>query len=232
MSPADVMDLVWPSAEFLPGYVEALERGWSPDNVRGEQATREEIDEIRRDPAQFVALQTDREARGRPIPLPDGSRVAFIADRREVKVLDLETQEVATLFGPEDYNTSYGDGDLWFSWSPTSQDLLVQWRQVPFSPLFKAGIVPADGSGPIQPITSAITDVTMGLWSRDATQIIGLTSMFSLRTIDQGAVLRDFYRVFLSDGARGDFIDAYEGITPTPGTAQAEGYDADEDVPA
>ncbi|MGB3027224.1 S41 family peptidase [Paradevosia shaoguanensis] len=163
---------------------------------------------------------------------PDGSRVAFIADRREVKVLDLETQEVATLFAPEDYNTSYGDGDLWFSWSPTSQDLLVQWRQVPFSPLFKAGIVPADGSGPIQPITSAITDVTMGLWSRDATQIIGLTSMFSLRTIDQGAVLRDFYRVFLSDDARGDFIDACEGITPTPGTAQAEGYDADADVPA
>jgi hypothetical protein len=29
------MKLVWPSREYLPSYVAALERGWSPDNVRG-----------------------------------------------------------------------------------------------------------------------------------------------------------------------------------------------------
>ena len=29
------MDLVWPSLALLPAYVDALERGWSPDNERG-----------------------------------------------------------------------------------------------------------------------------------------------------------------------------------------------------
>ena len=38
------MELVWPALEYLPGYVDALKRGWSPDNVRGEAATLEDLD--------------------------------------------------------------------------------------------------------------------------------------------------------------------------------------------
>ncbi|MEO8501345.1 MAG: GNAT family N-acetyltransferase, partial [Vicinamibacteria bacterium] len=37
------MELVWPSADRLPGYVAALKRGWSPDNVHGEAAAREQL---------------------------------------------------------------------------------------------------------------------------------------------------------------------------------------------
>jgi RimJ/RimL family protein N-acetyltransferase len=36
------MELVWPSHQHLAGYVDALDRGWSPDNVRSE-AGREEV---------------------------------------------------------------------------------------------------------------------------------------------------------------------------------------------
>jgi predicted acetyltransferase len=67
------MELVWPSAECLPGYVDALERGWSPDNFRPE-AGREELELISRDPALFLARQVDREALGPPVVLPDGSK--------------------------------------------------------------------------------------------------------------------------------------------------------------
>ena len=67
------MELVWPSLEFLPGYVDALERGWSPDNVRGEAATREHLEEIGKDAAGFVYGLVDREALGGPIVLKDGS---------------------------------------------------------------------------------------------------------------------------------------------------------------
>jgi hypothetical protein len=35
--------LVWPSTVHLPSYVAALERGWSPDNIRGIEATREQL---------------------------------------------------------------------------------------------------------------------------------------------------------------------------------------------
>lgn len=36
------LELVWPAREYLPGYVAALERGWSPENQRPE-AAREEL---------------------------------------------------------------------------------------------------------------------------------------------------------------------------------------------
>jgi predicted acetyltransferase len=67
--------LVWPSGDYLPGYVAALERGWSPDNVRGEAAAREELDRIAADAEAFLASLVDKEARGDPITLPDGTMV-------------------------------------------------------------------------------------------------------------------------------------------------------------
>jgi len=69
------MTLVWPAREYLPGYVAALERGWSPDNMRGEAARLEELSRIATDPDAFLASQVDREGAGAPITLPDGTTV-------------------------------------------------------------------------------------------------------------------------------------------------------------
>jgi len=69
------MNLVWPAAEFLASYSDALKRGWSPDNVRGALAAREELARIAREPEAFIASLVDREAKGDAIPLPDGSSV-------------------------------------------------------------------------------------------------------------------------------------------------------------
>ena len=69
------MKLVWPSLACLPGYIDALNRGWSPDNLRGAAAAREQLDQIATDAEAFVASLVDREARGSPITLPDGKRV-------------------------------------------------------------------------------------------------------------------------------------------------------------
>lgn len=68
------MRLVWPAREYLPSYIEALERGWSPDNHRPE-AAQEELVRIARDPAAFLAEQVDREGRGPAVTLSDGSTV-------------------------------------------------------------------------------------------------------------------------------------------------------------
>lgn len=69
------MDLVWPSSLHLPSYVAALERGWSPDNMRGAAAARDELASIATDPVAFIDSRVDREAKGPPITLPDGSLV-------------------------------------------------------------------------------------------------------------------------------------------------------------
>ncbi len=66
--------LLRPSLDLLPGYVAALERGWSPDSLRA-AATAKEPAAIASDPAGFVASLDDLQAPGAPIRLPDSSLV-------------------------------------------------------------------------------------------------------------------------------------------------------------
>ena len=68
------MELIWPAAQYLPGYVHALQKGWSPDNRRP-QAAGEELARIAEDPDRFLSEQIDREAKGPPVILPDGRAV-------------------------------------------------------------------------------------------------------------------------------------------------------------
>ncbi|HKP77363.1 MAG TPA: GNAT family N-acetyltransferase [Longimicrobiaceae bacterium] len=75
--------LVWPAEEYLPAYVDALQRGWSPDNVRPQAAIEEELEKIARDPAGFVRGLVDREGRGSPVTLPDGSTVPRLPGYRK-----------------------------------------------------------------------------------------------------------------------------------------------------
>ena len=70
------MQLVSPSLDRLPSYVAALKRGWSPDNIKGAAASIEELAQIEKDPRSFVESLTDREAKGPPIVLPDGTTAA------------------------------------------------------------------------------------------------------------------------------------------------------------
>ncbi len=69
------MELVWPSLDRLPEYSSALKRGWSPDNVRGEDACIEQLASIAVNEEGFVRGLVDREAKGPPITLGDGSTV-------------------------------------------------------------------------------------------------------------------------------------------------------------
>jgi predicted acetyltransferase len=71
-----MIEIVKPAPEHLPSYKAALERGWSPDNVRLLEATREQLAAIEEDPVAFLAGLDDPEAKGPPIALPDGTKVA------------------------------------------------------------------------------------------------------------------------------------------------------------
>jgi len=68
------VELLAPSLDRLPAYVDALQRGWSPDTERDE-ARDEELLEIRQSPEAFVKKMDDPQAQGGPIRLPDGSFV-------------------------------------------------------------------------------------------------------------------------------------------------------------
>lgn len=49
-----MLELVVPSQLHLASYKAALEKGWSPDNIRLEEAAREELAEIEEDPVTFL----------------------------------------------------------------------------------------------------------------------------------------------------------------------------------
>ncbi len=66
--------LVWPAHKYLAGYIAALQRGWSADNLRPEAAN-EELQAIGEDSSKFLATLVDKEALGPAIKLPDGSTV-------------------------------------------------------------------------------------------------------------------------------------------------------------
>ena len=71
-----ILELVVPNENYLTSYLDALQRGWSPDNIRGAEAAAEELAEIERDPARFIAQRADdREAKGGPVKMLDGSTV-------------------------------------------------------------------------------------------------------------------------------------------------------------
>jgi len=57
---------------------------------------------------------------------PDGKKIAFIEGRRTLKVMDVATKKEVTLLTPKDlYHMR--DGDKYFTWSPDSKWLLVDW---------------------------------------------------------------------------------------------------------
>jgi len=70
-----VVTLIKPALQYLPFYKSALERDWSPDNVRLLDATREQLAAIAADPVAFVESLDDPEGRQPPFQLPDGSLV-------------------------------------------------------------------------------------------------------------------------------------------------------------
>ena len=67
------VSLVVPSPATLPGFADALDRGWSRATIDPERSAAEDLASIRRDAASFVAGLEDREARGGSIRLADGS---------------------------------------------------------------------------------------------------------------------------------------------------------------
>lgn len=70
------MDLIRPDAEHLPGFVDALQRGWSPSTEH--DVSQEILAEIAEDAETFLQQADDLDPQGRTVTLPDGSEVPRI----------------------------------------------------------------------------------------------------------------------------------------------------------
>jgi predicted acetyltransferase len=68
-----MMQLIRPTLAHLPGYIAALERGWSPDTTRGPEAAVEALEKIRAKPDSLFATVDDPQAKGPSWTAPDGT---------------------------------------------------------------------------------------------------------------------------------------------------------------
>ena len=80
-----------------------------------------------------------------PLYSPDGEKIAFLAGRDEIQILNRKTGDTNVALGKE-HNYSYSDGDIAFAWSADSKWLIADYA--PRGRLFipNIGIFPADGS--------------------------------------------------------------------------------------
>lgn len=69
------MELITPTVEHLPSFIDALERGFAPGTVNPERVRQAALERIALDPVLYVSQLTDPEANGPDIELPNGQVV-------------------------------------------------------------------------------------------------------------------------------------------------------------
>lgn len=75
------MQLIRPDGDATPGFIAALERGWSPNPMRAEAAS-EALAQLRADPVAYVAGLDDPEGCGPPRLLPGGGTAPALCNVR------------------------------------------------------------------------------------------------------------------------------------------------------
>jgi tricorn protease len=101
--------------------------------------------------AEEAVLETEAET-FQPRFSPDGTEVAYLEERTELKVIDLATGRSRTAM-PGDMSFSYVDGDQWYDWSPDGRWFLVQYFPAGRWGDEEVGLVPASGDGEFVNIT-------------------------------------------------------------------------------
>lgn len=126
---------------------------------------------------------------------PDGKKLAFIADRRTLRVMDLESEETVDLMTPEDL-FHMRDGDKYFTWSPDSNWLLFGWNKVLHNS--EVLLLASDGSERINLTESGYDDSTPK-WVNDGKQMIWFSNRHGLKSYaTSGRSERDVYAMFFT----------------------------------
>ena len=133
---------------------------------------------------------------------PDGKKIALIEDRRTVKVLDIATNKETTLLTPKDlYHMR--DGDKYFTWSPDSKYLLVDWSKTLSNS--EVLLMAADGSKKINLTESGYYDY-YPKWVNNGKQMLWFGNRNGLKSYaTSGRSQSDVYSMFFTQDAWDEF---------------------------
>ncbi len=133
---------------------------------------------------------------------PDGTSMAYIEDRRTLKVMDLTTKETKTLLTPNDLY-HFSDGDQYFRWSPDSKWLLVEWGATLSN--YEILVLSADGKKRVNLTDSGYYDLAPK-WVDGGKQMIWFGNRNGLKSYaTNGRLQFDVYSMFFSKDAWDEF---------------------------
>lgn len=125
-------------------------------------------------------LYSSDKAAQQPSFSPDGKKVAFLEDRTEIRVIDMDTKKVTTALDGK-YNYSYSDGDVEFVWSPDSRHLLASYIGEGGWNNSDIALVDADGSQVVN-LTESGYSVANPRWALDGEAVMWETSRYGMRS--------------------------------------------------
>lgn len=134
---------------------------------------------------------------------PDGKKVAFLEDRVEVKVIDVDSKAVNTALDGK-YNYSYSDGDVSFAWSPDSRWLLASYIGVGGWNNTDIALVKADGSEVVDLTESGYADAE-AKWALDGKAFTYVSGKNGNRSHGSWGEEYDVYLMALDGEAWEDF---------------------------
>ncbi|MEP6846059.1 MAG: peptidase S41, partial [Panacibacter sp.] len=131
---------------------------------------------------------------------PDGKEIAFIENRTALKVYNIASKEVRTLLTAKEL-VSMGDNDQYFSWSPDSKWLLVQ-----YSPEGTAsgevGLIAADGKSKILNLTQSGFNDVSPKWAMGGKMMLWFSDREGLKSrANSGGSQYDVYALFFTQDA-------------------------------
>jgi len=134
---------------------------------------------------------------------PDGKRMAWVENRRGIRVRNVDgTGETVTLLDAADL-FHMRDGDKYFTWSPDSEWLLIDWGVLLHNN--EVLLMKADGSKRVNLTESGYSD-SRPKWTNDGKQMIWFSNRDGLKSYaTSGRSEQDVYAMFFTREAWDEF---------------------------